>query len=218
MRKLFDLSVYEILSVKKPGAILNQVMENIEIITKDFTLEDFVIISGGSNDIDLKKIPSFRFICNKLKLCTHTNILFTSVPYITNSFQKNKHTYKYNAKLNDFLIKFNNCTKGLVQYVEVNNPKFKYFNHKLVASSARNIIINIKSMNKTLTFINIVNKNINTVQMETINLELVDDLPTSSVLNEPTLESVNYLPLSVELNQSNFLCPGQPKTPFPRLS
>ena len=34
MRKLFDLGVYEIMSVKKPGAILSQVMESIEIITK----------------------------------------------------------------------------------------------------------------------------------------------------------------------------------------
>ena len=163
-------------------------------------------------------MPSFSFICNKLKLCTHTNMLFTSVPYITNSFLKNKHIYKYNEKLNDFLIKFNNCTKGLVQYVEVNSPKFKFFNHKLVASSVKNIVINIKSMNKTLKFINIVNKNINSVQMETINLDLVDDLPTSSVVDEPTLELVNDLPLSVELNQSNFLCPGQPKTPLPLLS
>ena len=48
----------------------------------------------------------------------------SSVPYITNSFLKNKHIYKYNIKLNDFLIKFNNCTKGLVQYAEVNNQKF----------------------------------------------------------------------------------------------
>ena len=73
-------------------------------------------------------------------------------------------------------------------------------------------------MNKTLKSISNVNKNINSVPMETINLNLVDDLHTSSVLNEPTLESVNDLPLSVELNESNFVCPGQPKTPLPRLS
>lgn len=197
-----DRSVYEIITFKKPGALLNQVMENVELITKHFNLEDYVIITGGSNDIDLKKIPSFRGICNKLKLCTHTNILFTSIPYSVSDLSKNKYIFKYNAKLNDFLNKFNKCTEGRVHYVEINNPNTKPMDSKLVASNIKNIL-NTKCINKTLKFINTSNENIS----------IPSDRSTkpNKFLN---LEPVNNLSLSVELNNSNFLCPGQLMTPI----
>lgn len=217
IRQLLDLSVYEILSVKKPGALLNQVMENIEILTKDYSLDDFVIITGGFNDIDSKNTPSFRSICEKLKLCTRTNILFTSIPY-TRDFSINKHINKYNAKLNDFLTKFNKRTEGLVQYVEVNNKKSQYFNYKLVASSIKNILLNKNTLNKTITFINTNTKNNSNLRAVSekseilnvpLNIEIVNEVPLSIELNDSISESVIEVPLSADFSESHFLCPGQ---------
>lgn len=224
IRELLDLSVYEVLSVKKPGALLHQVMENIEIMTKNYSLDDFVIITGGFNDINLKNTPSFRSICKKLKMCTHTNILFTSIPYIIRDDSKykhiNKHINKYNAKLNDFLTKFNKCTEGLTQYVEVNNKN--YINYKLVASSIKNIILNKNTLSKTLTFIKInTRKNSNlrvaSEESEILNVPTINELPLSIELNDAVAESVIEVPLTVELSESHFLCPGQPLPPVSQL-
>lgn len=153
IRKLLDLQLYETMSIKKPGALLDQVMENIEILTKNFTLQDFVIIIGGSNDIKNKRIPLFRSICNKLKLCSHTNILFASVPYVENKQNCNRHIYKFNTKLNDFLRKFNNYTEGVIRYVETNNEHYKKFHKDTVAKQILHAMFSAKYMIKSLTFI-----------------------------------------------------------------
>lgn len=122
-KKLCD-SKYKISAIVKPGALLHQVIENMELLTKNFTINDYVIIVGGSNDIDSKTTPSFRTICKKLKLCTHTNVIFSSVPFFKNNYKnylKNSHIYKYNVRLNEFLFKFNKCVEGQTRYMEINN-------------------------------------------------------------------------------------------------
>lgn len=130
LTKYRELDSYEVTSIIKPGALLSQVIENMDNLCRDFTLNDYIIVVAGSNDVNKNRTPSFRFICNKLKLCTHTNILFTSIPYKKQSMYNsliNKHIYKYNSKLNEFLTKFNNYAEGNFSYLEINPHESQKF-------------------------------------------------------------------------------------------
>lgn len=153
-RQLGNSHEHEIVSIIKPGALLHQVIHCVENLTKNFTLQDYVVIIAGSNDINIHKTPSFRLICNKLKQCSHTNVLFTSVPYLVKNHLNNRHIFKYNTKLNNFLSKFNTLVPGVTSYVEINKNSKKY-NKALVALSIKEAIFDKKAVVKNLTFVNI---------------------------------------------------------------
>lgn len=149
--KYKELDGYTKLSFVKPGAKLNEILANIEDLTKDFTIEDFVITMAGTNDIISGQTPSFRYICNKLKLCTHTNILFASVPY-QKTIRENKHIFKYNSNLNKFLWKFNKYTEGHVHYIEI-NPKAGKPTASSAALQLKNYMCRANFITKNLHFI-----------------------------------------------------------------
>lgn len=65
----------------KPNARLANVIVDVGPLTKDFTLDDFVIIVAGFNDFRYRKYPSFKEINDKIKFLGHTNVILVSVPY-----------------------------------------------------------------------------------------------------------------------------------------
>ena len=153
VRKWLDTDLFDITSLRKPGAHLYQVLDNIELLAKNYTLQDNIIVVGGSNDIDNGKTPSFRYICNKLKLCVHTNVMFASVPYCNKHSHKNDHIYKFNTKLRDFLDKFNACSEGHFNFVEINSRHWKKFNNYTAASKLVKSLFATKQSQKSLIFI-----------------------------------------------------------------
>lgn len=156
LRKKVEQTSYEVTVIRKPGALLHQVMDNIESLTKKFTLEDFVVVMGGSNDIlDNNSVPSFGKICNKLKQCTNTNVMFTSVIYSNAKSHKNKYIFKYNQKLNDFLYRFNGLVKGRVEYIEINNRRRHPPCSTLICNLLINSIFAKTVATKNLKFINV---------------------------------------------------------------
>ena len=182
LRRHLDLNLFEMTVVRKPGACLYQVIENIESLANNFTFRDNIIVVGGTNDIVNNKTPSFRYICDKLKLCSHTNVTFVSVPYYKKYSQKIKHTYKFNTRLYQFLEKFNSCSEGNIEYVEINNQHSYKVNTRMVVSNIVDSILATNRLPKTLTFIH-----------------------TSDVVNNPpndalVQESQNMVPASVSSN------------------
>lgn len=117
-----EFESYSIVTICKPAAPLNIIIENIDNLTKNFTENDFVIIIGGTNDIKYKTYPSFRNICDKLKLCRHTNVILASIPYGHNK-TRNKNISKLNIKLREFLIRLNNCSQNIVSFLETHHVK-----------------------------------------------------------------------------------------------
>ena len=159
LSKYGELDPYEIMSIIKPGALLYQIIENIDTLSRNLTLNDYIIVIAGTNDINKNNTPSFRYICKKLKLCTHTNILISSVPHKShnkkNNILKNKHISKYNFKLNDFLNKFNKYSEGNISYLEINNftDPLKY-SKELLALNIKKTISQAKFLpKKNLIFI-----------------------------------------------------------------
>lgn len=146
----------DVQSVIKPNAPLSVVMDDIHKIAVPLSKRDAIIILAGKNDFGQKAFPSFKLICNKLKKCD-TNIIFSSVPY-TYNFNTNKRNFKFNCKLNDFLIKLNKVTEGTVQYFEINHKNNKI--NKSVVAERLARTVNNKSVvyNKTLIFVPITNQ------------------------------------------------------------
>lgn len=108
---------------------------------------------GGRNDIDKNKAPSFRNICDKLGLCAHTNVIFTSIPYYFKGSLKNKLIYKFNTKLYQFLNRFNACSEGQFSFVDINKGQQSKFKGYIAVSSIVHSIIDTNRLYKTLTFI-----------------------------------------------------------------
>lgn len=152
LRKFLDSNIYDIRSIIKPGAVLSQVIDNIDPVVQNFTLEDHIIVIAGSNDFDVKRTPSFRFICDKLKTWSHTNIIFTSIPYLRKNTINHQRIFKYNYKLNSFLNKFNNCTEGHTKYLEINRKTEITSLRKRISESLLSVL-RFPSPSKNLKFI-----------------------------------------------------------------
>ncbi|KAG5886532.1 hypothetical protein JTB14_002029 [Gonioctena quinquepunctata] len=135
----YQLQGQNISALVKPGARLHNVLENIENLIKDFTLNDFIVIIAGSNYIDSRTTPSFSFICKKLRLCSSNNVIFSSVPFCKSNV-KNNQIYKYNSRLNDFLCKFNKCVEGQTSYLGING---KWMHRRRINETLIENVINI---------------------------------------------------------------------------
>ncbi|KAG5878279.1 hypothetical protein JTB14_031540 [Gonioctena quinquepunctata] len=151
LRKSMSKSIGEEFTIEtiiKPGAYFVNVIEDVVELSMNFGLNDYIIVIAGSNDFNSKKYPSFREINSRIKECSHTNIIFSSVPY-GKQVKLNDFIYKFNIKLNEYTYKLNhyaegdiffidlNCTKGTMQskrksskksqisYLEINKQKFE---------------------------------------------------------------------------------------------
>lgn len=74
-------SVTSILKLVDP---MQTLIENIELLMKDFTYRDHVTLIGVFNDLNYNRAPSFEMLVNKLKACMHTNILMILRKYPKN--------------------------------------------------------------------------------------------------------------------------------------
>jgi len=75
-------SKYEIFTLCRPGAKLNQCMHDIRYFTEGFTFDDYVVIIGGSNDIvpGVKSILSNEARHKISSLKSQTNVIFSTLP------------------------------------------------------------------------------------------------------------------------------------------
>lgn len=113
---------YKITSILKPGAPMKNLIENMDILAKNFTFRDYIILIGGSNDLLSYKFPSFKLLLTKLKACAHTNIIILSVPFSKNNFV-NYNIMNYNYKLNEFVHKFGRFSEGKVTFIDFSSKK-----------------------------------------------------------------------------------------------
>lgn len=221
---------YQLETMLKPGATFQQTIENIDQLTKNYGLNDHVVIITGSNNFNKNTgYPSFRYICDKLKSCNKTNIIVATTPY--KNRPEDRFIQKFNMKLNDFMCKLNNCIPGKIKVVEVNKTLNKKLSKIELGSVIASTIVE-RSPIKNLAFIPL-NTNKNTLgtsqEATTLPTEVIDLISTTQDIhidiiqtsdnnnknvNLPTSQSVNNLSLSVETNNElHFLCPEELITP-----
>ena len=133
MRNKLEFKSYKIQSVLKPKAPLKDVMESIEQLTNGFTKDDIVILIAGTNDLQNYRYPSFRVICDKLKLCSHTNVIISSVPFARNK-KLDKYILKYNSQLLQFTNRMNELSVNSVTFTEINTMTYRTINKQFLVN------------------------------------------------------------------------------------
>lgn len=164
------LSDYQLQIIIKPNAFLIDVIKEIHNLTKDFTLNDYVIVMAGYNDFIKYKYPSIRNIHENIRSCTHTNIIFSSIHYSVNT-NLNDRIYDFNKKLNTYSIKINNFAEGNILYMEINTQNSLYPNKYKITNKImiflKVAMNNYKKNYGNLVFIKTTNNNENTFLEQT---------------------------------------------------
>lgn len=98
-----DLDHFEITSIVKHNARMENISENIEQLTKHFTKKDFVIVSGGvRNALTDSKIS--EVVYSRLSLiCKYTNLIVLSIPLWRNRVVLNRFIDQINIQLFEFI-------------------------------------------------------------------------------------------------------------------
>lgn len=108
-------------SIIKPGAGFDSVVEDVTNLVRDYTSKDYVIIAGGWNDFCISgRGPSLKMIGSKIRYCTHTNIIFLSVP-VRSKWQSTCCCIdSFNFNLKCYANSLNKYALGRVGYIENN--------------------------------------------------------------------------------------------------
>lgn len=115
------LEQFNIEIIIKPGALYRDVIRDIANLAKDYTSDDFIIIIAGINNVRNKKTISISDIHEKMNMCSHTNILFASLPYHGKNHALDKFAYDLNVKLCNYLYKMNGYCANKFSFVDCNS-------------------------------------------------------------------------------------------------
>lgn len=80
---------YKVFSYFKPGASSGDILDDVNVLTKEFTKEDYLIILAGKNDRNPRESSSILFY--NLSKTKHTNVIVSEIPYnrIVNEYKLN---------------------------------------------------------------------------------------------------------------------------------
>ena len=118
---------FEVCGVMKPGSNTASLIETAKGNVEKLTMNDFLIICSGTNDID-RNYPTkaFKNITNFIKNVNHTNIILVSVPY---KYDVKEYTY-----VNSIIKSFNSKLLTLT----------KLFNHVSTVATVNNRLLSTK--------------------------------------------------------------------------
>lgn len=105
-------------TIIKPGALFQNVIEDIVSLTRNYTLNDYVLIVAGTNDFKKMKYPFFKDIQSKIRYCTGTNIIFTSIPSVYCLRKYQTFVQKFNDKLSEYAFRLNQIAEGNVRCLD----------------------------------------------------------------------------------------------------
>lgn len=108
---------YDILTISKPGATYANIFKNTESLLKRYTLNDYVIVMGGTNDFIQKKTPNISKTFGSFIWGFETNFIFSSTPPIK-SKGATKYINKFNNHLCSFLNRINRVSQGVISYID----------------------------------------------------------------------------------------------------
>lgn len=101
--ELLNCSKFEIQTIFKPNAAYEYVVSDIENLTRDLSMQDFVIIMAGTNDIIRKRTVSNELIERTVNSLSHTNAIFVTVPFMNIKENLNDRIYFHNYRLYEYL-------------------------------------------------------------------------------------------------------------------
>lgn len=72
---------FSVTSLFKPNAKLSQVFENVASMTRDFSKNYFLIIAGGTNDIDSESVAQIVDIMENSISNVKATVVLSTIPY-----------------------------------------------------------------------------------------------------------------------------------------
>lgn len=155
LTRISKTSLFSVETIIKPNARLEDVIENMDKLTKKFSKRDHVIIMAGKNNFSSKQYPKFRFISDRLRSCS-ANVVFVSTPVYTNSGDLCKYIAKFNSKLNGFLQKVDHCVPNNLAYIEANGMDGLKVKDSVIFDKILREVTVQNRVSKNLVFINTV--------------------------------------------------------------
>lgn len=115
---------WQVLNVFKPNANIENVVNDIDNLSKNLTLSNFLLVIGGTNDFMSKKYNTYKIektFHKLIKKCNHTNLILSAVPY--------SHKYKYINmdifRVNQYIYKLSRNYVN-VHFLDINISITKY--------------------------------------------------------------------------------------------
>jgi hypothetical protein len=120
---------FDVCGVVKLGSNTDSLMETVKGEVGKLTMNDFLIICSGTNDMERNSRNAFNNITNFIKSSNHTNIILISVPYrhdVTNCSDVNSKIKVLNRKLLKLAKMFSH-----VNVIEPANNRLLFTRHGL---------------------------------------------------------------------------------------
>lgn len=139
-------------TIIKPGALFENVIEGIKKLTEGYTVNDYVLIICGSNNFKNKMYPRISEIHKKIKFCTHTNILLSTIPQFSFHTKINNFVKKFNSRFLEYVIKLDRYAEGNIRLIDILDSKGNLVNREKICEKIINEIMFGKKVSN-LTFI-----------------------------------------------------------------
>lgn len=110
-------------TIIKPGALFENVIEAIKKLTEGYTIRDYVIIIAGLNNFKNNMYPKISEIHKKVKFCTHTNILFSTIPQFGLRKKIKYFIKKFNSRFFEYVLKLNRFAEGKIKLIDILDSK-----------------------------------------------------------------------------------------------
>lgn len=165
VRKIINSNTYQIETIIKPGAAFQQVIEDLEALTKNYTLSDYVIIIAGSNNFNSRnRYPLFKDIAQKVIKCSNTNLIISTAPY--KSYNTNTFIRKYNKKLTEFLFVLGNYVLSKISLLEITDKGYKNKQKNQIACDIVNLLLNKNKQQNFITVKRVTNNMTQSLEVE----------------------------------------------------
>lgn len=118
LQKLTD-NTFEILTITKSNALFQNVIENLSDLTKSFTMDDYVVLLAGANNILKNQDVSTSVISSLIASVPKTNLILLSIPYWKGHAVYNNLVHKLNCRLFQYATE---TDRGqYIRYLDINS-------------------------------------------------------------------------------------------------
>ena len=183
---------YSVQSIIKPFALLEDIIESVSILAKDFNSEDHIVVFAGYNNFCKNVNINVSYLMEKLKSCINTNIIVLSTPICFKLIAKCNN---FNFKLKNLLYSYDKFTPNRLAFI--NSCEIagrKHSNYKL-SELIYNVIT--YSVCKNLTYVKLEDNINNSISHSIENFISNVNINSSSSPNE------NYPPVAYNTSSNN---------------
>ena len=185
---------FDVCGVVKPGSNTEWLMETVKDEVGKLTMNDFLILCSGTNDMNRNFSNAFNNITNFIRSANHTNIILISVPHrydVTNSSDVNNKIKVLNRKLLKLAKMFSN-----VKVIEPANNRLLFTRHGLHLNESGKELLSNQSILHIFSVLEKVNVNPITLGWYDKNLQVNVSIIDKSPLPQQVPKRIKKLPVT----------------------